>query len=110
MEFSDILTTYIIMRERYCKGRCDKCKFSTDRPNEDTVCLLDEIRDTWHLPSYDTHKVITSTQYYLTSNCGKDCTIENCKESKCWLYSYDLDCCLADLFDEDSDNQIIFHN
>ena len=108
MDFSDILTTYIIMRERYCTQNCDKCKFSTDRPNEDTVCLLDELRDTWHLPSYDTHKVIRSARYYLTANCEGECGPE-CKESKCWLYSYDLDCCLADLFDEDSDNQITFH-
>lgn len=109
MEFSDILTTYIAMKIKYCQKDCSKCKFSTTRPEQNgLICLLNELRDTWHLPSFSMHKVIKSTQYYLTSNCGGECG-PDCISSKCWLYSYDLDCCLADLFDEDSDNQITFH-
>ena len=106
MEFSDLLAAHIIMKERYCDKKCNNCKFSTFRPEmNNSVCLLAELADTWHLPKYDADKVCHSAKFTISGNCQ----ISDCKTSKCWLYSYDLDCCLGDLFIDDDDDKIIFH-
>ena len=111
MEFSDILSAYTILKSKHCKNNCDKCKFSTTRPDEiGLFCLLDEMADAWHLPRFTEHKVIKSAQFQLKCNCHEFEDAEYCTENKCWLYSHDLECCLADLFDDnDDDNKIIFH-
>lgn len=109
MEFSDLLAAHILLKEKYCNKKCDNCKFSTFRPEcNNSICLLAELADTWHLPSYDADKILKSASFVIRSNC-QGFEPMDCKESKCWLYSYDLDCCLADLFNNDDEDKIIFH-
>lgn len=111
MDYStEILLAHIILKERYCNKKCSECKFSTSRPNEKKlICLLAELGDTWHIPRYNVDKVLKSASCYIRSNCS-GFEKENCKEAKCWLYSYDLESCLTDLFNEEDEDKIIFHN
>ena len=112
MDYStEILLAHIILKERYCHKNCKECKFSTTRPEEKKlVCLLAELGDTWHIPRYNTDKVLKSASCYIKGNCN-GFEKESCEESKCWLYSYDLESCLADLIVENNDEEdkIVFH-